>query len=69
MNRDVMSTVFIAADMKTTTVLTDVKASLRRALGNFSPGPDSMPLCLYRRNSGILYPLLARLFTAIMAVI
>jgi len=31
MNQDVMSTVFIAADVKANTVLTDVKASLRRA--------------------------------------
>ena len=52
------STVFTAAD---------VRASLRRAKGSASPGPDGTPLGLFRRNSEVMYPLLARLLTAIMA--
>ncbi len=37
------------------------------AKGSTSPGPDGTPLGLFRRNSEVMYPLLARLLTAIMA--
>ena len=43
----------------------EVRQTLRHAPSGKSPGPDGIPLELYRRCKTIFIPLLARLFTAI----
>jgi Reverse transcriptase (RNA-dependent DNA polymerase) len=45
----------------------DVHRALRRARFGTSPGPDGLPLELYRRHADFLYPLLARLFSVMLA--
>jgi exonuclease III len=46
---------------------TEVDSALRRMRGGTSPGPDGLPLELYRHCRPVLAPLLARLFSAAWA--
>ena len=45
----------------------DINASLRHVKSGTSPGADGLPLELFRRYKQLFYPLLARLFSAIIS--